>query len=782
MKGARIGTKESVVNTPVDMSSRNGMLRIVFTLFYPRISYGGAELHAIRVVSKWRETTAVNVIEPSPRLIATPPKSFELPPSIKNGEHDLIRAVRFFLSVLISGRKADGEVVVGGNNNFINTFSAYVLSKVSGKRLVLIIHHYDVLNATGEPSANFWGIYSIARRNGRSCPYSLTKAMLTLLSIRMAKSAKGRILISPIFARLFEGSYLVSGNGIDEVNTIHGHNQEDIDCVYVGRVTKSKGVLNLLDIWGKLVGSGAPLRLLLIGQDAMDIKREIKRRSLEKFVQYLGELPSVERDSYVGSAKAFVTASTAEGWGIAISEALAQGTPVVCFATPALTQAWGKTPGVSLVSNEEEFLKKVRQVTDSQVDREIVRSGTHGMRGWDEIASAELDYIASIEDPPIESPRGRRTLVVGPSSYYLGGISYYTSRVVEVICSHEDVVVLYLRKYIPSFLFPGGNRNKNFCQSKVSPPRTISYDGLDYDDPRTWLSATMLLIRIRPRSAIFQWWTVGTLPIYFPLLLLCKILGTRVILEVHELSDPSESEYKLVSFVSSRALAFVTRLSFGVICHSEYFRARVADLAHLDASRISVSPHLPYTYLSSASVPQGGSTGRNVLFLGLLRRYKGIETLAEAYEILKSSKTSISLLIAGESWDYGDEYIQQLRTKGIEVVNRYLTDNEMATALAWADVVVLPYTRDSVSGIMALAVSYGRKIVVSDFPSPRESLKGYKLAFFFSPGSAKDLAEAILRALKCTLHVNEIDRSREEEKATMYLSVLDKSFSIDKRG
>ena len=71
---------------------------------------------------------------------------------------------------------------------------------------------------------------------------------------------------------------------------------------------------------------------------------------------------------------------------------------------------------------------------------------------------------------------------------------------------------------------------------------------------------------------------------------------------------------------------------------------------------------------------------------------------------------------------------------GVEIVNRYLSDAELAALLRRANVVVLPYRRIDSSGVLFAALAFGRALVLSDVGSFRELHDEHGIGVLVPPG------------------------------------------------
>jgi glycosyltransferase involved in cell wall biosynthesis len=127
-----------------------------------------------------------------------------------------------------------------------------------------------------------------------------------------------------------------------------------------------------------------------------------------------------------------------------------------------------------------------------------------------------------------------------------------------------------------------------------------------------------------------------------------------------------------------------------------------------------------------------------VLSFGLIRKYKGIPFLIEAFNQLPSElQAKTRLLIVGEIWEDGDELRKLIRdspvNEKITLVNTYVPDDKIHLYFSAANIVVLPYTRASQSGVAHVAMSFGKPIIVSEVGGLKESMATYSGTHFIEP-------------------------------------------------
>ena len=145
-----------------------------------------------------------------------------------------------------------------------------------------------------------------------------------------------------------------------------------------------------------------------------------------------------------------------------------------------------------------------------------------------------------------------------------------------------------------------------------------------------------------------------------------------------------------------------------------------------------------------------GVEGPLALFLGLVRRYKGVETLLEAApRIVAGSGARIA--VVGEVFPDASRLVR-LRdaspvARSILWKDQYVSEEEMGMWLAACDVVVLPYREISGSAIAARAIGARRPVAASAVGGLKDMIEPGVTGELFAPGDAGGLADAVERIL-----------------------------------
>ena len=233
----------------------------------------------------------------------------------------------------------------------------------------------------------------------------------------------------------------------------------------------------------------------------------------------------------------------------------------------------------------------------------------------------------------------------------------------------------------------------------------------------------------------YQWLTFPGLDA-----LLLPGAGPRV-MTAHYLLPPRPSRRQV-----ARARRAYGRMD-AVIAHSENSARRLRDEVGIDPAKVRVIPHGAFDYLTrlpdEKPLPPEleGAEGPVILFFGLLRPYKGIDTLLEAFRSVAGA----------ELWIVGDPRLDlaPLRAlaegcKGtVRFLPRFVEDTEIAPIFRRADLVVLPYLDAEHSGVLYTALAFGKPLVLSSVGGFPELAARHGAARVVPPGESGELGQAM---------------------------------------
>ncbi|MFQ6087363.1 MAG: glycosyltransferase [Candidatus Methanofastidiosia archaeon] len=375
--------------------------------------------------------------------------------------------------------------------------------------------------------------------------------------------------------------------------------------------------------------------------------------------------------------------------------------------------------------------------------------------------------------------------LIGPSKLFISGISIYTIRLANALSKKNQISVVCLRKLLPRILFPGKKRiGENISNFEFSKGIRI-FDGVNYASPLSWIGALRFIERINPDVVIFQWWSSSVLHTYILIRFFLKV-KTKIVVEMHEVIDPVESRTFIVRLYSKIFGRFFLKNLDGYITHSEHDKKLVSETYDIDEKRIKVIPHGLYDQYKKIDRKIAKSSLNIeeefvILYFGLIRRYKGVFHLIDAFEILpKEILEKSRLVLVGEIWDEEKKLKKRIDSSNlrdrITLVDRYVYDRELENFFSCADVVVLPYLRASQSGVAHIAMAYGKPVVVSKVGGLGEALEIYEGTFFVNPEVPVDIAEKITKVYKTSKSYESPQEYRWEKVSRKYLEFLEDDF------
>jgi len=268
-------------------------------------------------------------------------------------------------------------------------------------------------------------------------------------------------------------------------------------------------------------------------------------------------------------------------------------------------------------------------------------------------------------------------------------------------------------------------------------------------------SLTALINAARMREAICHYQVFNDLIPEIVVIALAKLLRRKVVLTVHDVSSlagPVNWKRKVTGWVY--------RFADKVIVHNKV-SMRELEILGLPASKISVIVHGHYLDSMQEMPPKSEARqkfgivpdAKVMLFFGQIKDVKGLDLLIEALPEVAREVPEVVLLIAGRPWktDFA-RYDSLIDSLGVRAQCRlhidFIPDSDVATYYAVADIVALPYRRIYQSGVLMMAMTYGKAVVVSDLPGMTEIVTDGVNGYVFSLAVKDSLAKAIVRALR----------------------------------
>ncbi len=291
------------------------------------------------------------------------------------------------------------------------------------------------------------------------------------------------------------------------------------------------------------------------------------------------------------------------------------------------------------------------------------------------------------------------------------------------------------------------------------------------------IRAIIPLLWSRPDLVHFQWLGDVEAGLYF--MTLVKRFGLKVVYTVHDLL-PHDMDTPENRKVFRKVYALADRL----IVHADKLKQEMIEMFGIEPGKLSVIPHgsnalffHPNISKQHAreyfSIPLGKKV---ILFFGLIKPYKGIEYLLQAFSEIKERVNDSMLFVVGRIADEDpkiyrrySELLSQFSDKdSVKCVAEYISFDRVGYVFSAADVVVLPHIRASQSGVLLSAIAAGKPVVVTDTGGLSEVVEDGRTGFVVPPRDAEALSEAIINILQHPVLLEQMGNAAKKLADTDY--------------
>jgi len=334
-------------------------------------------------------------------------------------------------------------------------------------------------------------------------------------------------------------------------------------------------------------------------------------------------------------------------------------------------------------------------------------------------------------------------VIIGPTWPYKGGITHYNCWLGNTLKSKgNEVIGISFKQLYPKLLFPGKNQKDTSQENRFEFDIHCDLRSLNYFN---WIKAVEKIKALKPDVIIFHWWT----PFFSPLMryisrkITCNKLCIchNVIPHKRTKIDKILTKYALKNFDN-------------FIVHGENEKEKlIGILPKIDTRAIKATPHPSYAIQFKINNINRNDAreklnlkGRVILFFGFVREYKGLTYLIQALPMINQEFKDITLLIVGEFWEDKKKYIrliENLKLNNIRIVDSYVSDDLVEIYIKSSDIVVIPYTSGTSSGVVQIAFGFNIPVIVTNVGVLEEIVENKKTGYIIPPKDPKAIANAI---------------------------------------
>ena len=335
-------------------------------------------------------------------------------------------------------------------------------------------------------------------------------------------------------------------------------------------------------------------------------------------------------------------------------------------------------------------------------------------------------------------------VLLGTAYPFRGGLATFNERLARQLQAegHKVEVITFTLQY-PSFLFPG----KTQYSSEKAPTDLHISQQVNSCNPLNWIKVGRRIRQMQPDLLITCYWMAFFAPCYSIIERIAKSNGkTRCVALVHNMipHEPSLLD-KLFAPLYVRATDGFVALSDSV----------VQDINRLDPSHKPKTsyPHPIYDHYGEQMSKEEACLALHLqpekqymLFFGLVRAYKGLDLLLDAFGFVKDQLPNLQLIIAGEFYEDEDKYRTQIAsnqlTDRVIIKNEFIADADLRKYFGAADLIVQPYKSATQSGVTQVAFHFEKPMLVTNVGGLGEIIHDHQMGYAVDP-NAQAIAEAL---------------------------------------
>lgn len=301
--------------------------------------------------------------------------------------------------------------------------------------------------------------------------------------------------------------------------------------------------------------------------------------------------------------------------------------------------------------------------------------------------------------------------LLGPAHPYRGGLASIMETMAREYQSrgHEVRIYTFTVQY-PSLLFPGKTQ-----YVETPAPEDLHIERvMNTVNPLNWVRLGLRLKREKPDMVLMKYWTPFMAPCFGSIARIARTNGvTKVVCQIDNV-EPHEHH-----IIDKPCNHYYLGAVDGFVYMSEQVHGELK--AYTQAPAI-FSPHPMFENFGKAVERDeackkiGINPAENyTLFFGLIRDYKGLDLLLEAWA--KWLPEGRKLLIAGEFYASREKYIALIERLGLQdrvvLHDRFIADEDVKYYFSAADCLVLPYRTATQSGVTQIAYNFSLPMIVT---------------------------------------------------------------------
>jgi len=328
----------------------------------------------------------------------------------------------------------------------------------------------------------------------------------------------------------------------------------------------------------------------------------------------------------------------------------------------------------------------------------------------------------------------KNIVILGTAYPFRGGMASFNERMAKAFLDEGyEVQIQNFKLQYPNFLFPGKTQYANW----EAPGNLHIESDINSVNPLSWLKIGNRIKKLKPDLLIIGYWLPFMAPCFGTIAnIVKKNKHTKIVGLLHNIipHEQRPGNNMLTNYYVKNIDAFVA-LSQSVI----------TDLNQFDTKKPrAFCPHPLYDHygekidrIKALQSLKFSDEYRYILFFGLIRDYKGLDLLIEAFADNRFRKQKIKLIIAGEFYTDKKKYINLISKNKleafIELHDRFIPDPEVGLYFGAADIIAQPYKNATQSGVTQIGYHFEKPMLVTKVGGLAEIIPDGKVGYVVEP-------------------------------------------------
>lgn len=326
-----------------------------------------------------------------------------------------------------------------------------------------------------------------------------------------------------------------------------------------------------------------------------------------------------------------------------------------------------------------------------------------------------------------------KIIILGTAWPFRGGLAAYNERLARQLADegHHVQIITFSLQY-PSFLFPG----KTQYSDQPAPEGISIRPMVNSINPFNWVITGLRIRKMNPDLVLVKFW----LPFMAPCLgtiarITCLKRNARCISIVDNIipHEKRPGDRFLSKYFTGSVHGFIT-MSDNVLSDLKQFTRKPSVFAF----------HPLYDNFGSIltrekALEELGLSAeyRYILFFGIIRHYKGLDLLLEAFAGKRFETLPVKLMVAGEYYEDKKPYTDLIENKQLYdrlvVHDFFIPDNRVNLYFCACDIVAQPYRSATQSGVTQIAYHFEKPMLVTNTGGLAEIVPHQKCGYVVAP-------------------------------------------------